>query len=77
MEFTSKKMPTNFLEDSSLIKFFNWLSHFLQICIILVSKNTQKFTRWPQKFVISFLAYEYQNYAEFYAEIQSVEIIGK
>ncbi len=31
-------------------KFFNWLSHFLRICIILFPKNTHICTPWPQNF---------------------------
>jgi hypothetical protein len=55
-----------------LKKFFNWLSHFLRICILLFPKNTQICNPWPQKFVISFLTYEYQKNAEFYADFKSV-----
>ncbi len=34
-------------------------------------------TPWPQIFFISFLTYEYQKNAEFYADFKSVEIIWK
>ncbi len=60
-----------------LKKCFNWLSHFLQICILLVLRNTNICTQLPQNFFSSFLAYEYSKYAEFYADFKSVEIIGK
>ncbi len=60
-----------------LKKFFNWLSHFLRICILLVLTYTHICTQWPQKFFCSFLAYEYPKFAEFYADFKSVEIIGK
>jgi hypothetical protein len=37
-----------------LKKFFNWLSHFLRICIILFPKNTHICTPWPQHFFYFF-----------------------
>ncbi len=60
---------------SLLKKFFNWLSHFLRICII--SKNTHICTPWPPNFFLSFLTYDNQKNAEFYADFKSVEIIWK
>jgi hypothetical protein len=41
------------------------------------SKNTQKCTQWLQIFFYFFLAYGYQNYAEFYAGFKSLGIIKK
>jgi hypothetical protein len=55
-------------------KFFNWLSHFLRICIILVPNNTRND---PKNFFYSFCGYEYPKYAEFHADFKSVEIIEK
>jgi hypothetical protein len=61
-----------------LKKFFNWLSHFLRICILLVLTNmySNMYSMTP-KSVSSFLGYEYSKYAEFYADFKSVEIFGK
>ena len=55
--------------------FFNWLNHFMQICILLVPKSTHKCTQWPPIFLISFI--EYEKYAEFYAYFKSVKLSEK
>ncbi len=58
-------------------KIFNWFSHFLRICILLVLTTTHICTQWTPKFFCSFLAYEYSKFAEFYADFKSVGIIKK
>ncbi len=72
MGFTSKKMQNNIVYNICKKKFFNWLSHFLQIYILQDPKNTHICTQWPQKFFIYFFAHEYQKYAEFYADSKPV-----
>ncbi len=49
---------------------------FLQ-STVLVPKNIHIFTPWPQNVFISFFAYEYKKYAEFFADFKSMERIGK
>jgi hypothetical protein len=68
---TTTRFPT-----SPTWSVFNRLSHFLQICILLVPKELTNVLN-ESKFVYFFLAYGYQNYAQFYAGFISMEIIGK
>ncbi len=76
-EIHQQKDAKEYSQKCSLKKFFNWLSHFLRICILLVLTYTHICTQWPQKNFCSFLAYEYSKFAEFYADFKSVEIIKK
>ncbi len=55
---------------------FSWLSHFLRICILLVPKTLKNVLNDSNFFYI-FLTYWYQNYAEFYVGLKSVETLRK
>jgi hypothetical protein len=68
-----KKMQNHILK-----MFFNWFSHFLRICILLVPNNTLYICiPWPQIFVSDFFAYACSKYLEFNADFKSAEIVGK
>ncbi len=79
MGFTSKKRPKNILKNICEKKFFNWFSHFLRNCILIVPRNTHTVYVFndPKFFYISFFAYEYQKCVAFYADFKSVKIIEK
>jgi hypothetical protein len=57
-------------------KVFNWLCHFLRICILLV-KKILIFVLNDLQIFFSFFAYEYKNFAVFYIDFKSKKIIGK
>ncbi len=59
-------------------KFSNWLSHFWRICILLDPKKCKIYRTYSNLLNDpKFFAYEYQKYAEFYADYKSDEIIRK
>ncbi len=78
-EIHQQKDAKLYSQKRLLKKFFNWLSHFLRICILLVLTYTHTVyvLNDPKNFFVFFLAYEYSKFAEFYADSKSVEIISK
>ncbi len=72
MGFTSKKMPNNIL---FVYKVFQFIKPFLANLHSTISKKYSYMYSMTPKFLISFLTYEYQKNAKFYADFKSVEII--